>query len=566
MTDFSAQSILVPVARKNAFFHAVAAFACVVVLACVAAGCARKTNAEIAAERGILLIGNSADPESLDPTTVTGLAEAKILRGLFEGLVAANPDTLEPEGACAKSWKVSADGLKYVFHLDPESRWSNGARVEAGDFVFAWRRAVTPAVGAEYASMLRPIKNAAEILAGRLPPEALGVRAPDSLTLEVELAYPSVSFLDSLACPVFFPLYEPALARFGARQKRNAKWTRPQNMVCNGAFTLSKWSINDSVVLRKNPFYRRRDEIFLNEIRFFPISNINTEERAFRTGQLHITDSVAPARLDSIRRNTPDAFRTAPVFGVYYYMLNCSHPALSNPDVRRALSMAIDRRAIIDSFLKAGQAPAFAFVPPNCGGFESARDANIAENVAEARELLKKAGYPDGRGLDGIKITYNTSEQHKPIAEAIQAMWRKNLGFEARLYNMSWPAYLAARRAGDFDVARASWFADYRAPESFLELYETSNPMNRSRYSNADFDAQMEAAKNAKTSAARLQHLREAERTLLSDGALIPIYFYSKACLVIGMVKNWHMNALDWYDYRGVRLVPPSAEACGKRK
>lgn len=519
-------------------------------------GCAeRKSPAEKAAENGILIVGNAADPATLDPSLATGFGEFKILSGLFEGLVRADTRTLEILPAAAKSWKISDGGKRYIFEIDPRAKWSDGSPVTADDFVFAWRRALSPQIGCEYASMMYPLKNAKAIHSGAEKDfSKLGVRALNPHTLEVELERPIPYFLSLLYHNAFFPLPQKTLAKFGAHNARKSIWTRPENIVSNGPFILAKWSINDKVSLRRNPYFRDAESVELNGVDFLPISNINTEDRAFRSGQLHITESVSPARIAYTKRNFPQSLRSDPWLGVYYYLINARKPPLDNPLVRKALAISIDRRAIIDGFLKGGQTPAFSFVPPNCGGYNSPDKAKFKEDVKLARKLLTEAGYPDGKGLGKISITYNTSEQHKPIAEAVANMWRENLGIDAELYNVSWPAYLAARRNGDFQIARSSWVADFAAPESFLDIFTSSSGLNHSGFADKKFDSLCRDAAQSTDQSVRLDKLREAETRLVEQAGLIPLYFYSRVYLISPLVEGWDSNPLDYHNFIGVRL------------
>lgn len=530
---------------------------CAAALSILCTACApRKTPSETAAENGALLIGNAADPSGLDPSLTTGSGEYKILCGLFEGLVRADTKTLAAQPAAAKSWSVSDDGLKYVFEMDENAKWSDGSRVSAKDFEYAWKRILNPALGAEYASMLFVVKNAQNYNAGKISADEVGVRAIGEDILEVRLERPVPYFTSMLYHNAFFPLPRKTLEKFGATTRRDTRWTRPQNMVCNGPFVLEKWSINDRVALRRNPHFRAKERIHLNRVEFLPISNINTEDRAFRAGQLHITDSVAPSRLPQALKTAPETVRRDKWLGVYYYLVNTKNPPLDDPRVRRALAMSIDRRAIVDTFLKAGQDAALSFVPDGCDSYLLPKGKKLSENVAAARRLLSEAGYPDGKNFPTIRITYNTSEQHKPIAEAVQQMWRKNLGINVELYNLSWPAYLSARRNGEFDIARASWVGDYAAPENFLDIFLSTSGLNHSGYKNPAYDAKIERARTAKTAAERLGLLAEAEALLLSETPIIPIYFYSKVYRISPLVKGWHANLLDHHNYLDVRLEP----------
>ena len=515
----------------------------------------RETPAEKFAQEDCLVLGNGSDPATLDPSLATGTTEYKILNSLFEGLVTANTATLKIEPAVARTWEISDDGLKYTFKIDPKSKWSDGKQVSAKDFEFAWKRILSPQLGAEYASMLFVIKNAKDYNTGILKDSnKVGVRAIDNFTLEVELEKPTPYFLSLLYHFAYFPLPQHILKKFNADTTRDAQWTKPQNMVSNGAFTLKKWSINDRIEVVKNQKYRAIDKIFLNKIIFLPIQNINTEDRAFRAEQLHITESIAPSRLDNIRNTALQTLRQDKWIGVYYYQINSSRPPLDNPKVRKALSMTINRQAIINSFLKAGQPPAFALIPEGCGAYKTKESAKITEDINLAKKLLSEAGYPNGKNFPTIRITYNTSEQHKPIAEAIQQMWKEHLGINAELFNLSWPAFLSARRTKDFDIARASWIGDYASPETFLEIFQSQSGLNHSGYANKLFDENFELARASKTDEMRFKHLADAEAQLLDDLPIIPIYFYSKVFRISPLVEGWHSNILDYRNYHNVKL------------
>ena len=519
-------------------------------------GCGEELSpVEKATSKQELLVGNSADPETLDPSLATGLSETKILRALFEGLVRADKKTLEVKPALAKRWTISEDGLKYVFYLDERAKWSDGTKLTASDFVFSFRRSLTPTIPAEYASLLLHIKNAQKIRSGKEKDfSKLGVKAIDNNTLQIELEKPCPYFLSLLYHTIYFPLPKHTLEKFGADKFPNAIWTKPQNIVSNGAFKLELWQINNKVRVVRNKYYRDLKSVKLNAIEFYPITNINTEDRAFRAGQLHLTDSITPHRVSSIIKQTPQNFRSDKWLGVYYYMFNTRVKPFDNPKVRKALSLVIDRQAIIDSFLKAKQQPAFAFVPDGCGGIKTSPKIEKTGDIAKARKLLSEAGFPDGKGLPTIKITYNVSEQHKPIAEAIQQMWKTHLGVEAELYNLSWPAYLAARRNKDFQVARASWVGDFAEPETFLEIFSKDSALNHSGWINEKFDSLLAKARNSKSKAVRLKYLSQAEEILIESAPIIPIYFYSKVYQILPVVKNWHSNLLDYRDYHDVYL------------
>ncbi len=524
---------------------------------CVSCGKAQ-TPVEIATRNNILLMGNSADPESLDPTLATGFSEARILNALFEGLVGTDTKTLEPKPAVAQRWDISDDDLTYTFYLDKRAKWSDGSPLTSHDFVFAWLRALKPSISAQYATMLYRIKNAEVIAKGKEKDlSKFGAKAIDAHTLKVELEKPCPYFLSLLYHNIYFPLPKKTLEKFGADKFPNAVWTKPENIVSNGAFVLKNWSINNKISVRRNPYYREPNLIKLNGIDFLPITNINTEDRAFRAGQLHLTDSICPHRIKNILEKTPHQFRSDKWLGVYYYIFNTARKPFDDPRVRKALSLAIDRNAIIDNFLKAKQTPAYSFVPDGCGGMRTSAKISKTQNIQLAKELLSQAGFPNGEAFPKIRITYNVSEQHKPIAEAIQQMWKKNLNIDAELYNLSWPAYLAARRAKDFDVARASWIGDFAEPETFLEMFSSDSGLNHSSWKNKKFDALLKRSENASSRNNRLSTLQQAEELMLDSAPVMPIYFFSKVYQISPNVKNWHANLLDYHDYKGVYLQTP---------
>jgi len=513
-----------------------------------------QTQVQLAANQKILLMGNSADPSTLDPTLSTGLPEFKILSGLFEGLVRADEKTLEVLPAIAKSWKISPDKKIYTFYLDKNAKWSDGEPVKASDFEFAWKRAVSPKIASEYATLHYCIKNARAINLGKEKDiSKLGVKSLDTHTLEVELETPVPYFLNMLYLNVFYPLPEHVLKKFGADKTRNSIWTRAGNMVSNGAFTLEKWKINELVYIKKNPNYREADKIKINGIKFFPIGNANTEDRAFRSGQLHITDSVALPRIDSIKKKFATQLRKSDWLGTYFYIFNTRRPPLDNPKVRKALSISINRQVIIDAFLKVGQTPAYSIVPPNCSQSWRKNDQiKFSEDLTQAKELLAQAGYSDISKFPKLKLVYNTSEIHKPIAEAIQQMWKNNLGIDVELYNLSWPAYIVARSSGDFDIARSSWIGDFDAPETFLSLFDSASELSNTGYADKSYDNLLQKASNAKSNKERIEFLKLAENKIAEDMPIIPIYYYARVYLISHLVKNWNSNILDYHNYRNV--------------
>lgn len=551
-----------PVRQHTLPHRLLAALLCLLVLA-VLGGCNRgESPASLAAKEGILLRGNGAEPQTLDPQFATGIPEANILEALYEGLVTLHPQTLEPLPAAAASWETSADGLTWTFHLRADARWSNGEPLTAADFAFAYRRMLQPELGAQNAHMLYVLKNAKCYHSGKITDfDAVGVRVVDPLTLELTLAEPVPYFLGLLQHFCWYPLYRPLLEAHKAVNTRNSHWNRPETLVSNGPFVLEKWNVAEVLSVRKNPLYRDADAIALNGIRFYPIANLNTEERAFRAGQLHMTNGLPLSKVRRYREaNAPELYNE-PFFGSYYYVFNCEREPFTDPRVRRALSLVIDREGLSRYVLGAGQKPAASIVPIGTANHKGG--AALSGTLEEARELLAQAGYPDGEGFPQVSLLYNTSENHKLLAEAVQQMWLDALGIRVQLINQDWKVYLNSRSNGDYDIARGSWIGDYNDPTTFLNLFATHSGTNWSNWSDAQFDALLTQAAKEQDTELRADILKQAEQRLLDSAPLIPLYYYVSTYLLSPAVEGWHPNMLDRHPYTAVRLRV-AGEATGR--
>jgi len=509
-----------------------------------------------------LRVGNGSDPQALDPHLVQGVPEHRILSTLLEGLVDADRKTLEPVPAVASSWDISEDGTIYTFHLRPEARWSNGDPVRAGDFVYSWRRILTPALAAEYAYMLHCIKNARQYNDGTLEDfSQVGVKALDDQTLEVTLEAPNASFLSMQIHSAWYPVHPPTIEKFGGIAKRNSRWSRPGNFVGNGAFALKRWIPNNMIEVVKSETYWNATMVRLPRIRFYPIDNHLTEERSFRTGQLHLTETMPIEKIPVYRRERPDLIRIDPYLGTYFYRFNVTRPPFGDVRVRKAFAMALDREAVAHDILTAGQAPARTLCVPEASGYDC--PVKIEYDVEEARRLLAEAGYGGGKGLPPVEILFNTSEAHRIIAEAIQRMWKENLGAEVTLVNQDWKVYLASQNSLDYQVARASWIGDYNDPFNFLECFITDGGNNRTGWASAEYDKLLQDAMHETDPEARLQLLSRAEAILLSEAPIIPIYHYVHAYLLSPDVIDWQSNILGYISFKHLDLEDSAMERRG---
>jgi oligopeptide transport system substrate-binding protein len=495
-------------------------------------------------------IGN--DLADLDPHLATQAADYNVLSALLEGLVAEDPVDLHPVPGVAQSWTISPDGRTYTFHLRTDARWSNGASVTAGDFVDSWRRMLTPTLGADSANLLYIIQGAEAFHKSTAPWSAVGLAAPDARTFIVTLEHPAPHFLALLNHTAFFPVYLPAIEKSGSATDRGNPWARPGTFVGNGPFNLKTWRAGQVIIAEKSPTYWDVTNVRLNAIHFHAIESVDTEERAFRAGQLHLTETVPPGKIDSYRKSSPELLRIDPLLGTYFFRLNVNRPPLTDPRIRRALSLALDRTAIVEKILRGGQLPALRLVPPAL--LASPIDALPSAAPGAAAALLAEAGYPGGRGLPPLDLLFNTSEIHRTIAEAVQEMWRRELGLEVRLTNQELKSTLSARRAGDFQMLRSVWTADYADPTSFLSIFTTANGNNYTGWADSAYDAALFAAARTSELVARNALFNQAERILLDAAPIIPIFHYTHVFLLQPSVRGWNSTVLDHHPYKHVWL------------
>lgn len=524
-----------------------------VLLGC--AGCSEfESNVVKGAKAQELYYGLGTEPATIDPHLATGLTELNVMLALFEGLVTIEAQSGALVPGVAQSWQQSADGLSYTFHLNPAAHWSNGDPVLAAHFCFAFERILSPALGAPYAYMLYPMRGAKAFHKGELSHFGqVGVRALDAHTLQIELEQATPYFLNLLTHNTWWPVHPSTLLQHGTMTDRLAPWTQPQHFVGNGPFRLKSWQLNHRLFVEKNPHYHAQDSVKLNGIHFLPIEQ-NAEERAFRADYLHVTSSVPIQRIEWYRKHQPERMRTEPALGVYYYIFNTQKPPFDDPRVRRALAFAIDREALTQHILKAGQLPAYHFTPPNTGGYSIPNQFGYDPELARA--LLAQAGYPGGQGFPEFELTYNTSESHRTLAVAIQHMWQEELGIQIRLYNQEWKAYLATRQTKDFEMLRAAWFGDYNDPHTFLSLAESDNGNNPSNWADPHYDNWLKLAAETLDPEKRLHYFQQAEAHLMQAMPFMPLYFYVTNRLVHPSLAGWHANILDYHPYQSLSISP----------
>jgi oligopeptide transport system substrate-binding protein len=491
------------------------------------------------------------EPKSLDPHSVSGAWENIVVGDLFMGLATDAADASPIPGA-AESWQISDDGLTYTFKIRDHT-WSDGTPVTAEDFVYSFRRVLDPKKAAEYASILYPIKNAEAINSGKLASlEELGARAIDAKTLEVKLEDPTGYFIELLTHYTAFGLPKHAI------EKHGDEWIKPANLVVNGPFKITEWSPNTRLVAEKNQKFYDAANVKIDKVIYYPDEDRNSVLKRFRAGEIDFADDFASEQIEFLKRELPNETRISPELGVYYYVINQAKKPFDDIRVRRALSYAIEREAITDKILKTGEIPAYGIVPPNAGTYGAGETLSwkgkpYKERVEEAKALLKEAGFGPDNPLK-LELSYNTSENHKKIAVAVQSMW-KPLGVQAELVNREAKVHYDALKQGQFDAARAAWIADYNDPQTFLSLLETRTGVNNySRFSNPEFDRLMLEQGQTFRPAKRNQLMRQAERVALDQEAWAPIYFYVSKNLVSAKLEGWVSNAKKTHRARWMAL------------
>jgi oligopeptide transport system substrate-binding protein len=492
----------------------------------------------------------------MDPQLITTLNDSHISIALFEGLTTPDPVTLEPRPGVAASWDYDEKTLTWTFHLRPEAKWSNGDPVTAHDFVFSYERMLGPGLGADYANMLYPIKNAQAFNEGKLKDfKQVGVHALDPHTLQIQLEHPTSYFLTLCYHQTYLPLHPPTIMKFNAMNRRDSGWDKVGSFVGNGPFVLTKYVLGEVVEVKKNPLYWNAAKVRLNGIRFYPLADLNAEERAFRNGALHITSTLPPPRIAAYRDTHSPYLRVMPVYGSYFYTFNtrAAKGPLSDARFRRALNMAIDRQSLVEHVTRGGQLPEYTLTPPSA--LYNARSL-MREDVPEAKRLLADAGYPEGKGAPSIELLYNTSDAHRAVAEYLQEAWKKNLGLDVHLANVATSAWLDRRHNADFDIIRAGWYGDYLDPSTFLDLFCSDNEMEQTGWKNEKYDQLILAARKETDQAKRMEDFQQAEAILNEEAPYIPLYFYTTIILIRPEVRGYANNVLDQHVYTDVYLDP----------
>lgn len=491
-----------------------------------------------------LVRNNFTEPASIDPHKAESDVEFNIIADLFDGLVRVRNDgTIEPR--LAERWETQ-NGKIWTFHLRPGIRWSSGEAITAQDVEWSWKRLVNPETASPYASYpgTMYIENARDIAEGKKTVESLGVRALDRNTVQVTLSQPTSAFLLMLDHTSMFPVNRSVIEKFGD------KWTQPGKLVSSGAYTLSEWVVNEKIVAVRNKLYWEDSATVINKVTYLPVSSGAADVNRYKAGEIDITNGVPEILYASLKKSIPEQVRTSPYLSTYYYEFNTTKAPFNDPRVRRALNMALDKDIITEKVLGQEQRVAWLVSQPEIGGIkiEAADYGSWSRDkrIAEAKKLLDEAGFNSLTPLK-FNLLYNISESHQRIAIAVSSMWKKNLGVEARLQKQEWKTLLDAKRAGDYDVVRYSWIADYDDALSFLNNFRTGDAQNTTKYSNPVYDSILVKASQADSVEKRKKFYQQAEDILAKDVPTIPVFHAVRVNLVKPYIGGYSPDSLGRY-------------------
>lgn len=510
--------------------------------------CGKKENSDggkqLVAELG-------PNPETIDPALNSAVDGGNMLLFAFDCLLNVDKDNKIIPGA-AESYDVSADGLTWTFHLRKDLKWSDGSALTAKDFVYSWKRVADPATAAPYGeTVLGMVKGYADAAAGNV--DALAVSAPDDTTFVVELAHPCTYFDKLAAFATLSPVNQATIEKNG-----DAWATDPKSYVCNGPFYISEWVPSSYIIFKKNPNYRDKDSIKLDSIKLLLMEDANASYGAYEDKKAMMIKDVPVAEIPSLQGR--EDFHIDPDLGTYYIDLNTTLPQFSDPKVRMALSLAIDRNYVAETLMQGTFKAATNFIGTSVvdwdgsyfmdnanGGKPYINNDDFAGNLEKAKQLMADAGYPEGKGFPTIKYSINDAGYHKVVAQYLQEAWKK-LGITVNVDVVEWASFTPLRRAGDYEASRDGWLFDYNDPSNMLDLMVSTNGNNNAKYNNPDFDAMMAKAAAEPDPKTRSGYLHQAEDIMMADTGVIPVAYYNDFYLQSTKVTgSWHSPYGYWY-------------------
>ncbi len=494
-----------------------------------------------------LIFGLHNEADTLDYGITDNSFASWILINTSEGLVTYDSgNNIVP--ADAESWEISEDGLVYTFKLRPDLKWSDGTPLNANDYVYSWQRVLTPETGAHYVYMLTDyIKGAQDFYDGKISFEEVGIKALDDTTIEVTLNAPTPYYLGILSVWCYFPVQQATV------EANPETWAqKAETFISNGPFKIAAMNFGESIVLAQNENYWDAGNVALEEITFRYIPESSTALSAFETGELDGFWLVPPSDLPRLKAES-DALFPFPTFGTTYYMFNCGKAPFDNPLVRKAFSMAIDRKAIIDNVLQSLDTPAYGMVSPGYAlpdgsDFTDGRSTfglTVTAQAEEAKALLAEAGYPNGEGFPEITLSYYTHPIMKNVTEAMQQMWKENLGIDVKIASEEWKVYFDNVQAGNYDVCAMGWGGDYLHPMTFLPQLQTGSSSNHSFFSDPVYDEMVIAAQNELDEAKAAEIMKEAEEYLMDQMPILPLYHRANVPMMNPALQGWYVTPMS---------------------
>ena len=523
-------------------------------------GCSKQETASVAAASDTfdLSVCFASEPQTIDPALNSAVDGAVMLQHFFEGLMkwadSGNPATdkgnmnyakLVNGQASSYEKTVNADGtVTYTFKIRPDAKWSDGKAVTADDFVFTWQRLASPETAADYCYMIDMVKGYAEVNSGEAEPSTLAVSAPDSSTFQVTITYDCPYFLEVCAFPATFPVRKDVV------EADPDTWTTANNSanyISNGPYKLAEWVHDSYIKMVPNEHHYDAANLGPDTITFRLMADQNAMLAGYRSGDLQFIQDMPVDEVAGLLAS--GELDIVDYIGTYYVVYQTQKAPFDDWRVRKAFTLAIDSPYIVEQITQSGEVPAAGFVPAGIYDADSSgadfrtvggdyweiptTDEIYAKNVAEAKQLLADAGYPNGEGFPVVTYLYNTSDAHKAIGEALQQMWQKELGVTVQLQNQEWNAFLENRKNGEYQIARNGWIADYNDPISFLDMWMTGGGNNDAQYAVPEYDALIAEAKASADPAVRMAAMHKAEDLIMGrDWALGPIYFYTQKYLM----------------------------------
>ena len=514
----------------------------------VVLSCGGKTNS---LDDKTIVINAGPQPKTIDPGLNTALDACYYVIHAFEGLTTKSKEG-KIVGGVAENWEILDDGSRYIFHLRTNAKWSDGKAVVADDFVYAWRRVVDPAVGSQYSFQHEPVKNAKAITAGEMPVDSLGIKAIDDYTLEVTLEAPTAYFLDLVAFTTFYPVRKDIIEKYGDSWSLNV-----ESYIGNGPFVTTEINQDESIIMVKNTNYWAFNDVVPEKLKFVLMQNETASVAGIKEGSIDFSRTLPTQDIPTLKEE--GLLQIKPMLASYFYCLNTTNEVLKDIRVRKALALAIDRNYIVEQVTKGGETPADAFVPygindadgsfrENGGGYFDISQEGYKKNVEEAKKLMAEAGYPNGEGFPVFEFKADPGF-HISIFEAVQQMWKENLGIDTKIVQEEWAVFLQTRYDKNLTMCRGGWFGDFNDPVNFLSLYTSYSPNNYSSYSNAQYDAYIQTALTTGDQKVRMEAMHKAEELLVNSFAIIPMYFYTEPLLVNPKLKDVYYDALSMHKF-----------------